>query len=84
MWGDISVKRAGNLLPQDVHICWDSDQRRPGLTLWSEDLPGYLQEKFPPQSMAVPAAVPWTSQSTKLNTLASPRYPRIVGGRGYD
>ena len=55
-WGDISIKRAGNLLPRDVHICRDSDQRYLGL--WGGDLPRDLQEKFPPQSRAVPGAVP--------------------------
>ena len=45
--GDISVKRAGNLLPRVVHICQDSDQRHPGL--WGGDLPGDLQEKCPRQ-----------------------------------
>ena len=75
--GDISIKRAGNLLPRDVHICRDSDQR--GLQLWGGDLPGDLQEKRPPQSRAVPGAVPWTSQRTKLNPRVSPRYPRVVG-----
>ena len=35
------------------------------------------------QSRAVPGAIPWMSQSTKLNPGASPRYPRLVGGRGY-
>ena len=77
MRGDLSVKRARNLLPRDVHICRDSDQRRPGL--WGGDLPGALQEKCPPQSRAVTGAVPWTSQSTKLNPRASPHYPRVVG-----
>ena len=80
--GDISIKMAGNLLPQDVHICWDSDKRRPGL--WGGVLPEDLQEKCPPQSRAVPGAVPWTSQSTKLNSRANPRYPWIVGGQGYN
>ena len=78
MRGDISVKKARNLLLRDVHICQDSDQRCPGL--WGGDLPGDLQEKCPPQSRAVPEAVPWISQSTKLNPLASPRYPQEVGG----
>ena len=77
MWGDISVKRAGNLLPLDVHMCQGSDQRCPGLL--DGDLPRDLQEKCPLQSWAVPRAVPWTSQSTKLNPRASPRYPRVVG-----
>ena len=82
MRGDLSVKRASsrNLLPRNVNICWDSDQRRPGL--WGGDLPGDLQEKCPPQSRAVPGAVPWTSQSTKLNPRASPHYPKVVGGWG--
>ena len=39
------------------------------------DLPRDLQEKCAPQSQAVP----WTSQSTKFNPWASPRYPRVVG-----
>ena len=30
------------------------------------DLPGDLQENCPPQSKAVPGAVPWMSQGTKL------------------
>ena len=82
MRGDISVKRDGNLLPPNVHICQNSVQRRSGL--WGRDLPGDLQEKFPPKSWAVPGAVPWTSQSTKLNPLASPRYFLAVGGWGYN
>ena len=48
MRGDIFIKKAGNLLPQDVHICRDSDQRCPGL--WGGNIPGYLQEKCTPQS----------------------------------
>ena len=48
MQGDISVKRAGNILPRDVHTCQDSDQRRPGL--WDRDILRDLQEKFPLQS----------------------------------
>ena len=34
--GDLSVKMARNLLPRDVHICLDSDQRHPWL--WGGDL----------------------------------------------
>ena len=63
--------------PGCPHICQDSDQRRPGL--WGRNLPGDLQEKCPPQSQAVPRAVPWTSQSTKLNPRVSSRYPWVVG-----
>ena len=60
------------------HMQIYSDQRCPGL--WGGDLPGDLQEKCPLQSRAVPGAVPWTSQSTKLNPRASPRYPQVVEG----
>ena len=69
-----------NILRPGIHVCWDSDQRC--LELWGVDLPGDLQEKCPPppQSRAVPGAVPWTSQSTKLNLWGSPRYPGVVGG----
>ena len=38
-------------------------------------------------SPAVPdrnRAVPWTSQSTKLNPWASPRYTQVVGEGGYN
>ena len=43
MRGDISLKRAWNLLPRDVRICQDSDQRCP--ELWGWDLPRDLQER---------------------------------------
>ena len=80
MRGDISVKRAGSLLLQDVRICQDSDQRHQGL--WGGDLPRDLQEKCSLQSWEIPRSVPWTSQSTKLNLQASPPYPRGSAGSG--
>ena len=60
MRGDISFKTSRYLLPRDVCICKNIDQRFLGL--WGGDLPEYLQEKCPPQSRAVSGAVPWTSQ----------------------
>ena len=68
--GDISFNGAGNLLPWSIYAG--------PLIKGARDLPGGLQEICPPQSQAVPGGVPWTSQSTKLNPLAS---PRVVGAR---
>ena len=81
MQGNISIKRAGNLLHRVVNICQYSDQRRPGSWGRETDLPMDLQEKCPPQSRAITRTVPWTSQSTKLNPWASPHYHRVVGAR---
>ena len=55
-------------------------QRCPGL--WGGGLQEFTRknEGFTRKmSPTVPRAVPWTSQSTKLNAQVSPRYPRVVG-----
>ena len=54
----------------------NSDQRRP--ELWSGDLPWDLQEKCSPPP-AVPRAIPWTSQSTKLISRQVPAIPKLQG-----
>ena len=74
MRGDISIKRAGNLQP-GMSTYADSDQRHPGL--W-----GFTRKTSP---AVLGSTRGCTLDITKyLNPWASPRYPRVVGDRGYN
>ena len=80
MWGDISVKRAANLLPLDVHIyagTLTKSARGYGAGMYLG-----IYKKNPCSPGQYPGLYPWTSLSTKLNPRASPGYPRVVGA-GY-
>ena len=74
--GRYFLRKGCKSTPESTPWCICCDSRTKVLGVRGGDLPGDLQEK----SRAVPGAVPWRSQSTKLNPCKSPLSPGSGAG----
>ena len=79
---DVSVKRAGNLLPRDVCICRDSDQRHPGYG--AGPYPGIYKKNVSPTVLHSTRGCSLDITKYKIESPGKSPLSPGSGGRGYN